>query len=266
MIDLFTGAKTAGADATVTVPLLDSTGAALPTPVAMEWRLLTEEEVAIQDWAAISPGLISQSELTISVPGALNTLLDDAIYGTRVVELRVTLSGGAVTVLSATYAIERSAKLIFMVNSFGTMMQLQIAAQTMRSDEVLYFDGAAEEDRVRALLAAHRAIMDMPLIALDDSGGEIGWLGEMDAATRRAKVGRTMLGDLRRAQVLAASDALGLPGDPAMQARMSGIVSMTVGESSQFFGTSKPLEMSISKAAVRVLGRYLRHSKRIGRA
>lgn len=264
MSSLFANARPAGSDVLVTLPLLDESGAAL-VPTALDWRLLDESETVLQDWTTIAVETPAQAQVTLTIPGALNALAGTILYGVRLVELRVTHAGG-VSTLPSLYTIERAAKLIPMVNSFGTLMQLQIAAQHLRADEVLHFDGASEDDRLRALLASYRTIMDMPLMVLSENGAEMGWLRDMPVPDRMLKVGPTMLAALRAAQVLASSDALGLPGDPAMQARLSGIVSMTVGESSQFFGTSKPLEMAISKAATRVLGRYIRHSNRIGRA
>lgn len=264
MSGLFANARTAGSDVLVTLPLLDGAGAAL-VPTALDWRLLDESEAVIQDWTAIAVEVPAQTQVDLAIPGALNTLAGTALYGARLVELRVACADGVLT-LPSLYTIERTVKLIPMVNSFGTLMQLQIAAQYLRAHDVAHFEGASEDVRERALLASFRAIMDMPLVVLDEKGAELGWLRDMEAPERVLKVGPTMLADLRAAQVLAASDALGLPGDPAAQARLSGIVSMTVGESSQFFGTSKPLEEAISKAAARVLGRYIRRSNRIGRA
>lgn len=260
----FDNARTAGTDVSITLPLQDGAGAAV-VPTALDWRILDESEAVLQDWTAISVTMPAQAQVDLTIPGTLNTLADGALYGMRLVELRVTHAGGTLTIPSL-YTIERDVKLIPMVNSFGTMMQLQIAAQHLRADDVMHFEGASEDERTRALLAAFRAIFNMPITVLDEKGVALGWLRDMDVPTRMLKVGPTMMADLRAAQVLAAADALALPGNPVMQARMSGIISMTVGESSQFFGTSKPLDLPVGKAAMQLLSRYIRRSNKIGRA
>lgn len=259
MTNPFDSARTAGLDSLVSIPL-----AVVPT--ALEWRLLDEAEVQVLDWAtlAVDP-LAPPATVSLTVPGSANLTAPGEVFGIRTVELRVTHAGGQL-VLSSTYAIELAQKLIPMVNSYGTMNQLLIASQYAPESEVMHLTGASPDDRARALLGSYLAIEALPLMVVTDKGQELGWLRDMDAATRAVKIEPQMRRALLMAQILDASNMLGLPADAVTQARMKGMVSMTVGESSQYFGNSRPLEMPLSRAAMRTLARYLRRNTRIGRA
>lgn len=72
-----------------------------------------------------------------------------------------------------------------------------------------------------------------------------------------------VLGDFQRAQVLHADYLLG--GQPAKKMREEGVVSNSVGESTMFFRTTKPLSYGISDRAYMYISRYLDRSVRIQR-
>lgn len=261
----FDSARTAGLDSLVSIALVDAAGVAA-VPISMEWRLLDEADQQVLDWTPLTfdPGAPPASA-DITVPGAANTLTAGEIFGMRTVELRLTHAGG-VNELTSTYALESVRKLIPMVNSYGTMQQVQITAMYAPQSDADHLMGASEDDRIRALLGSYLAIERLPLMVVSDKGVEMGWLSEMDAATRAAKVEPQMRSALLKAQILDAAYTLSLPADAVMQARMKGLVSMTVGESSQYFGNSRPPDLAIGKESMRLLARYLRRTVRIGRA
>lgn len=265
MSNPFESARPAGFDGLVSIPLLDASGAPLLVTDA-RWRLLDEADEQLQDWVAIPIDPVAPPPaLAIVTPAALNTLAPGQAYGMRTVELLVTTAAGQAN-LSSSYAIESTKKLVPMVNSYGTINQLLTAAQYAPQTEAMHLTGASDEDRLRALLGAYIAIERLPLMVVSEKGDELGWLSKMDAATRTAKVGPSMRAALLQAQLLEAAHSLSLPGDEVTQARMRGMVSMTVGESSQYFGNSRPLEMAVSRAASRALSRYMRRSVKLGRA
>lgn len=266
MSNPFESARPAGLDSLVSITLLDASGASM-APASIDWRLVDEADEQLLDWAPVPFNVLTPpAAVSITVPASANLLALGQAYGMRTVELRVTTSIGAVTVLTSTYALESANKLVAMVNSYGTHKQLMVAAQYAPETEVMHLTGASEQDSVRALLGAFAAIEQLPLMVVSNKGQELGWLRDMDAATRAVKIESEMRQALMRAQITEASAALGMPGDEIAQARLCGMVSMTVGESSQYFGNARPLELSVSRATTRTLGRYLRRSVRVGRA
>lgn len=266
MSNPFESARPAGLDSLVSIALLDASGAAL-VPASLDWRVLDEADQQLLDWAPIPVDpAVPQTAVAITVPAVANSLALGQAYGMRTVELRVTSSMGIATVLSSTYALEAASKLVAMVNSYGTHKQLMVAAQYAPETEVMHLTGASEEDSVHALLGAYVAIEQLPLMVVSNKGEELGWLRDMDAATRSSKIESEMRQALMRAQIVEASTALGMPGDEIGQARLRGMVSMTVGESSQYFGNARPLELAVSRTTTRTLGRYLRRSVKVGRA
>jgi hypothetical protein len=265
MTNPFDSARTAGLDTLVSIALQDASGVAV-VPVSLDWRLLDEADVEVIAWNSLafdsaSPPLAAE----IPVPAASNELPATEVFGLRTVELLVTHATGTLT-LTSTYALQAQRKLIPMVNSYGTAGQVLIACRYLSETDVQHLTGASEDDRTRALLGSYRAIELLPLMVVSDKGVELGWLRDMDAATRALKIEPQMRQALLQAQIVDASHILGLPGDPVMQARLNGMISMTVGESSQFFGTTRPPELQVSRTASRLLGRYMRRNVRIGRA
>ena len=264
MTNPFEGARTAGLDAIISVSLAGTSGGSV-APSAALWRVVDEADLALIDWTPLTLPAEPVAELSVTVPAAANTLPVGEVYGMRTVELLITI-GGAQSPLSSTYALEASTKLVPMVNSYGTINQLLVACQYAPESEVMYLTGASADDRFRTLLGSYLVIEQLPLMVVTDKGQEVGWLCDMDAATRAVKVEPQMRRALMMAQILDASSVLAMPGDAVTQARAKGLVSMTVGESSQFFGTARLLELPISRAAMRTLARYLRRNVRLGRA
>ncbi|GAL22948.1 hypothetical protein JCM19235_1249 [Vibrio maritimus] len=56
-----------------------------------------------------------------------------------------------------------------------------------------------------------------------------------------------------------------LGGDGTEDLRAKGVMSYTVGEVKQFFRTSKPLDLVVSKHALRYIGRYVQYNRRLSR-
>jgi hypothetical protein len=68
---------------------------------------------------------------------------------------------------------------------------------------------------------------------------------------------------LRMAQIAESDSILG--GDPVGELRREGLMSKTVGESSQMYRPGKPLVMPVSDRAMRYLAGYVRRSLVVGR-
>jgi hypothetical protein len=253
------------------------------TPTALRWRVLDEDDTVLQDWTPVAVPDNYQETLELTVLGALNILTPPALRGMRVGELEVTTALGAV-IVTAQALLQGTTGLSMGLNTFSTYNQATLVSQDFSSTTLIgWLRSEQRDERERALIEAHRAILQLPLkVCVTDVEGDDpqasqgfpfgGWTSCRTVPLRDIKPGDytlrvplVMRKALASAQLVEASQIL--DADPAMLARRNGIVSMTVGESSQFFGQGKPLDTPVlSKQVLKILSRWLDYSTRIGRA
>ncbi|OAD82876.1 hypothetical protein ATN89_17490 [Comamonas thiooxydans] len=123
-------------------------------------------------------------------------------------------------------------------------------------------------ERNVAMSDAFLAIMSLPLVVRAQCKHHGKRLASITPEQRAevAALDPDFLAAMIRAQIYEAAEAI--TDDPVRQARRDGLISMTVGESSQFFGAAKTLESSLgvaSKKATQALGRWLDFSVRLNR-
>jgi len=164
------------------------------------------------------------------------------------------------------------------LNSFQTYAQALLESQ---NHTILNVSGwtrsTLRDERERALIQAHVAILQLPLRLknslrdpqryLTDSfitPARI-WLRDVTPGEYAVWTDEKMKIALRQAQLLEASEILN--ADPVAVARRNGLISMTVGESSQFFGQGKPLDNPmLSRPAYDLIKRWIDSSVRLARA
>lgn len=255
----------------VTINLLNEAGADL-TPVALRWRVLDEAETVLQDWTVASLPAPTEKSVTVTVLGALNILTPPATRGLRTVELEVTTAAGMV-VLTESVLLQATSALMVGYNSFCTYAQALMTVQDYSDRTVTGWESATRDQRERALIEAFNSIRRMPLIVgveenLYSAGRglvrDYGWLSLLEPDEYLSNVSARQQKALRAAQLLEASEVMN--ADPVLIARRNGLMSMTVGESSQFFRTGKPMEAPmLSSQAIEILKPWLRYSTTIGR-
>lgn len=247
-----------GSAVSVTFSLQNEAGQTLE-PTALRWRVLDENDVVLVDWTPLAPPVPYQDTLELAIEPAATGLATGETRGLRSIELEVTTTAGSVT-LSEQILIQAITILRVGVNSFSTYGRAILTAETFTEQTVAgWHRETRREERERALEEAHDAIMRMPLFVRGRPMREVIELGGYETLDDRLK------GALRRAQMLEASEILN--ADPTMMARRNGLLSMTVGESSQYFGTAKPFETPVmSRQAIRALSPWISYSLRIGRA
>lgn len=264
-----------GSAVLVSVDLTSVTGSAL-VPTALAWRVLDEAGTVIQDWQDIPVNGSEVATVSVTIAGAFNILTPPATRGIRTVLLRVTTDSGEF-LLSSDVMLQTISALAPWHNSFQTYQQALLA--THDYPEVAMSAWVRTSDRAereRAMIQSHRAILMLPIyVGLDDFSAPLsadslkkvvdGRLALRDLALDdHAFISARLLHALRHAQVLEANEALN--ADPVVLARRNGLMSLTVGESSQFFGASKPLENPmLSKPALDLLQPWLSYRVRIGR-
>lgn len=251
-------------DVPVRITLADQAGAAL-TPAALRWRVLDETETVLQDWTLADVASASAGYVDLLVPGALNALGAGVIRAMRTVELEVVTAQQGTHVLTAEFVIRGATALTFGVTSFQTYAQAALLVEDMTESDAAGWNSASREKRERALAEAYRRVMQLPLHAEFEDGQsylqpdeifrEYLQLRNM-TPEQLLRMDSRFLTALRQAQAAEATDILN--GDPVMEARKSGVMSMTVGESSQFFRPAKPLELACGPRAVNLLQRWIR--------
>lgn len=233
----------------------------------LRWRLLNAEQAVLQNWTTIQVDDPPPDMLTIEVDGTLNQLAVGESSTIRVIEMEVTTTEG-IRVRSEPYLIKTDTILVIGVNSFQSYYTAAMNAAMMMDKHVEGWDEADRNSRELALVEAHSRVLRLPLRFVDGQGklvdDQMNVRGIGTPNPDLLLLEPKLLTALRKAQVLEASELLS--SDPVREARMNGVLSMTVGESSQFFRSARPLELPVGREALRVLGPWLVWSARFGRS
>lgn len=168
------------------------------------------------------------------------------------------------------YALETGLPLTLQVNSFQTYNQaLALAAEI---HDLASFTGASREARIRALKDAWRGLVTLNYsfdptddqTRIVDAPGRVPWdLSEISAEEFDGLDPRLQLG-LKRAQIIEANELIA--GGGAAKRRLDGILSSTIGETSQMFRIGKPREHAVSPRALKELRGFTSFALRIRRA
>jgi hypothetical protein len=227
------------------------------TPTALRRRVLDEEQMVLQDWLSAVVSDLSEDEVSFTIDAALTHLMAGANAGVRTIELEVTTDAGKL-VLTESVLIQATTSLMPGLNSFVTYSRALMVSQGFTTTAMNGWNNTLQRDeRERALQQAFRSIMQLPV--------RVKGVHVRDMLPEQfALVAPALIDALRNAQVLEASAAL--EADPVMTARRNGLISMTVGESSQFFGESKQLNNSLlSTEAFAIISRWLDYSVKLAR-
>lgn len=254
-----------GTSVNVTVPFLDDLGNPL-TVTAATYRVVDESETEL---VAETPLTINggETEIDVSVDASLNALGDER-RSIRTVIVYATTNAG-VHVLSESYVIEGDTTLVLMDNSFLTLPHAMMIASGMI--DVERFQGATQRQKASALHEAflniirlrfevdyendQERIVDKPM----SDPGDISQMTHEDFLKLPAR----MVEAIFRAQVVEADFILG--GDPIEERRRQGLMSETIGESSNMFRPGKPMNLSVSNRAMKYLAPYIKYSQHLGR-
>jgi hypothetical protein len=251
---------TPGSPVPVTFMLQNEAGETLE-PTSLRWRVLDEDDQALMDWTALTLPSPPEDQITLTVPASMTSLATGLVRGLRSVELEVATASATIN-LSEQILLTTASTLVAGVNSFCSYSRAVMTAEDFTEQTMAGWQRESRrEERERALIEAHQAIMRMPLYVKPSRQNLQTFIDKEGFA----EIDPTMLQALRRAQVLEASEILN--ADPTAMARRNGLLSMTVGESSQYFGTAKPFESAVmSRQALKVLSPWISYSVRIGRA
>jgi hypothetical protein len=242
--------------------------------VGLRWRVLDDALNVLQEWVVLSTPVATQT-LSLTVPAAVNALAAPATRGLRSVELQTTSANGT-QVQSVEYMIQGESQLIYGLTSFQTYYQAMMISTEIVGLNIVGWNDAERPAREAAMLDAYERLLRTPiqvrreirqilwddaLVPVLDIGSPVflnlrynPYLSDM-TQTDMEKLDPKLVMALRRAQVLEASDLLN--PDSLRQARKDGLQSLTVGESSQTWRSSKPVSSAICPAATEVLGAWM---------
>jgi hypothetical protein len=263
----------AGTSVTLTIPLLDLSGAAL-APSEVSYTVSDGEGAEL-----ISPTAIEleegQTSVVIEIAGEINALQAGSGVEARVVSLLVTTEEGT-SRLEDAYLVKATSLLIVPQTSFQSWAQAQ--AELLQMMTLHNFSSATREQQEAAMIEAYVRLTRFTYEIVEgyDAFEQINWPGEGNAYVIRSVDWADMTQAefevypgrfrqaLRRAQIAEADDVL-QASSPDDKRRM-GLLSESVGESSMMFRTGKPVDLGASAAALKYIGRYVRRGAQLRRA
>lgn len=201
---------------------------------------------------------LSTNILEVSIDPSFNVVDEsidtDPLVG-RVVTLTCDVSGETLE-FKELYAIESKDFLMKGRNGFAGFNAYLITAEL--TPEIAYFKRASELDKKMALDFAFKQMSKMSLVGFEPYS-KLEDIPVEDYEKFNDKLKLFMM-----AQIIQADDLLG--GNPIEDQRQSGVLSKTIGESSHFFRTAKPVDYPICQRAMKLIKGYVTFRVRIGRA
>lgn len=253
-----------GTPVTVTIPFQTAYGEPV-VPTALSVRVLDENEAEVVGATSVSfaPG---DTEVAVLVSGPNNTLSVGAIKGYRLIELTMTTDDGTV-VTSTDYMIATATRLVVMVNSFQTFGMAKMLSSEIPG--LVGFSQASEDDQIACLVEAYERLTRLGYYVKWPRDEDQQRYIDLNAVERVApKRWRVIDADefelifpapfkqaIRKAQIVEANEIL--VGDAVSDKRRSGLLSESIGESSVFFRTGRPIDLGISRAALEYLTGYI---------
>lgn len=212
---------------------------------------------------------LNRMSLVLDIDSLTSETMEEVrLFEARVVEFELTLADGNIIPFDMAYLIAPREKLIPGLNSFQTLRESYI--NSMLIPNTTAWLASTEDDRVAAMIEARLRIC---LLQFHDVTLGQSYLSEQqmigDLSRLPPKQFKKLTARFRKALCLAqlaeAEEILG-GGDQSNVFRRSGLISQTIGETQEIYRTSKPVDMQVSKTALRYLSPYITLSKKIGRA
>lgn len=261
-----------GVDVKVVIPLADPAGNPI-APTGLSYQIEDESGQTV-----VAPTEIdivgSPTEVEVFVPAESNQLSPGAIAAMRRITLTVNMSPGAF-IITEHYLLRDRVRLVVPTGSFQTLEQAMLVAATEVPAPA--FSAAGEFTKVMALQEAYRRLTrfgyrmsrpeDIDYMRYDAKiatgfirpivwqSMELDLFMDLPAPFRQA---------LCRAQVAEAND--NLTENPARDRMNAGLLSETIGESSMMFRSIKPMDLGVSRTALRHLAGYIEKRFSIARA
>jgi hypothetical protein len=287
----------AGTQVTLVVPLQDRNGNPL-TVTSISYRVVDNTDTQIVPLTALATFIAASTSATIVVPATLNnlavipaTITNNQIdmFSTRevrTVELHLTISGNTV-ILTKSYALESDDPLMVGLNSFQTLPQAELVSIDIPN--LLAWSAATDSDKLAALIDArsHICMLNFWLLNSNINWGQdsLNFIPDGTYQSPYISTGSGMFifnGNLSlltptqyntlpirfraalcKAQVAESDSIMG--GDPIDIRRREGLMLESIGEVKQMFRAGKPIDLPVSKRALKYLSQFVTFAKHTGR-
>ena len=241
------------------------------TPVSASYSVFDDEGTEIVASTAIT--IVGGEQALFVTVDAADNLIATGTNAARTILVTVVTSEGAVQ-LTETYVLETFGFLAIPAESGMTVPQSLMLSRRLAQGIVEVWKDVEDQERQAALREAWSRISKMsfePWYSYETSPEGI----STDLHERKFRINSLSDTDwallpthfknaLKNAQLIEA--CVLLEGDPTWDRRQDGLISKTVGESSEMFSTKKSVTSSISPKAYRELRGYIRRTITLGRA
>lgn len=287
----------AGTNVTLMVPLQDRSGNQL-TVTAVDYRVIDQNGTELQARTALTGFVSGAASATVQVPALLNNIagipatisnnqIDQfTVREVRTVELFCTISGNIV-MLTKSYGLEPADPLVVGINSFQTFAQAELTALDIPNLNA--WAAADDASKIAAMVDARQHINQLNFWLLNSNinwgQDSLNYVPEGAYQSPYAGSGNQLFifngnlalltptqfsflpirfkAALRQAQVTEADEIMG--GDPVDVRRREGLLLESIGEVKQMFRPGKPIDLPVSRRALKYLSQFVTFSKRIGR-
>lgn len=244
---------------------IDATVAAGVTLTTVQFDVVDEKGTVVQ---AAGAGTIVTNvapfAVTLPIAADTTTIVAGKTRGIRQARMTLTTSDGLSLDGSVEFVLRSGEGLVIGENSFLTYLEAElIGFEQMGLDS---WAGAEKADRINALMSARDDLCQLQFVyepfevsqmtrIVNIPGGFGVWRPALWTAADLATLPDTFMDALKKSQVIQASYLLG--DSPDEHARASGLMSKTVGQSSQMYRPGiRPLEFPVCKRALQALAGY----------
>lgn len=242
------------ADVVITKDFVDLNGATI-YPTSGSYRVLDIDGAVLIADTAIAD--MSGESTAVTIPAVHNALPEGKTRTMRLVEFTFVTSKGTY-VSEERYLLESGDGLVVYENSFMGYSEALIFGMDLSNTPG--WDGALPREQISALKEAYSQIVKLRFSVSDFN---VDFAFNELLPEHLAVIPDYFLEDLKRAQIAEADLFLG--GDPIDYKRRMGLMSETIGESSNMFRPGKPIFQTIGSRAMRYLSRYLLLRKKVTR-
>lgn len=239
-----------------------------PNPVAFDWAL--KDESGSQLTSGSGGSVDSMGYYIINIEPSF-TLISPKKYSVHTIELSVTDASGVKNIYSHRYVVNARSEPEIPSKTFQSIPDAIILAMDIHG--VDSFLEADERGQMTAMIEAARRISLLNFEVY--FGDEQEYLYDSKEVSHATGIrGLTLdqfnnlpdelISAIKSAQVVEADEILGEYGEIAKR-RAQGLMSESVGESSQMYQSGKPVDWPVSRRTMSFLAPFVRMTKKVGR-
>lgn len=241
-------------------------------------QIRSDAEDILLPFTQVTSFVANDTTYSFQIPQSVNQLSPGNVREGRIIVTEFTLANTLIITERSMYIIERGNVLVPYVNSWQTLAQAEVLSLSMSG--VDDWKQSSDDQKLISLESAYASLCRLTYTVLDpNSSGLKTALGFDDStASNRVLISdinsidglivqtfpQPFLLALRRAQLAEAN--FSLSDQSITEKRAGGLMSETVGESSQMWRPGKPILLGACRAALNELIGYIHYGKHIARA